>query len=135
VQIITYSNWSYRLFSVYLRLTICHLILSNCILRMYFYRPTRLYQWMASFSTKSTQIILFLSTFAFNTQHVTIYHWIIRGIYSQCGLKPWRIIRKWEVAVSILLCSQSLESVVVMDRWYHHIFFNILCDTCIHPST
>jgi len=35
------------------------MILSNCILRMYFYRPTRLYQWMASFSIKSTQIILF----------------------------------------------------------------------------
>jgi hypothetical protein len=92
-------------------------------MRMYFhYRRTRLYQWMASFSIKSTQIILFRHLRLI--PNMLLFTIESSGVYiHNVVLKPWRISRNWEVAVSILLCSLSLESDVAMDRWYHQIFF------------
>jgi len=89
---------------------------------MYFhYRPTRLYQWMASFSIKSTQIILIRHLRLI--PNMLLFTIESSGLYTHnVVLKPWRTSRNWAVAVSILLCSQSLESDVAMDRWYHQIF-------------
>ena len=89
---------------------------------MYFhYRPTRLYQWMASFSIKSTQIILIRHL---RLLPITLLFTIeSSGVYiHNVVLKPWRISCNWVGAVSISLCSQSLKANVAMDWWYHQIF-------------
>ena len=89
---------------------------------MYFhYRPTRLYEWVSSFSVKSTQIILFRHLRL--VPNMLLFTIESSGVYiHNVVLKSWRISRNWAVAVSILLCSQSLESDVAMDQWYHQIF-------------
>ena len=76
---------------------------------------------MASFSIKSTQIILIRHL---RLLPITLLFTIeSSGVYiHNVVLKPWRISRNWVVAVSISLCSQSLKSNVAMDRWYHQIF-------------
>jgi hypothetical protein len=80
---------------------------------------------MANVSIKSTQIILFHHSRL--TTNMLLFTIESSGIYiHNVVLKPWRISCNWAVVVFLLLCSQSLESDVAVELWYHQIFFYVI---------
>lgn len=96
------------------------------------YRPTSLYQWVASFSIRSTQIILI--RYLLLIPNMLLFTKQSSGVSIHIRvLKSRRISYNWALAVSILLCSQSVESDVAMNQWYHKIFLTFYVMHAYYP--